>query len=91
METPAVVAAIRLLMLTGCRLGEIRTLRWEDVDLDAAELRWRDAKSGAKMIPLNGPALEVLANAVRIEGNPYVIVGAGEGAHLTDLRKPWWR
>ncbi|MCY4563204.1 MAG: hypothetical protein OXE40_01845 [Gammaproteobacteria bacterium] len=58
METPAVVAAIRLLMLTGCRLGEIRTLRWEDVDLDAAELRWRDDKSGAKMIPLNGPALE---------------------------------
>lgn len=27
-EPPAVVAAIRLLMLTGCRLGEIMTLKW---------------------------------------------------------------
>ena len=28
------VAAIRLLMLTGCRRGEIMKLRWEDVDLE---------------------------------------------------------
>ena len=27
-ETPAAVAAIRLLILTGCRLGEIQTLCW---------------------------------------------------------------
>ena len=50
-----------------------------------------DSKTGAKTIPLNGPALEVLANAERVEGNPYVIVGTGEGAHLTDLQKPWRR
>ena len=31
-------AAIRLLMLTGCRRNEILTLRWEDVDLDEGEL-----------------------------------------------------
>ena len=30
-ETPAAVAAIRLLMLTGCRLSEIQKLRWEHV------------------------------------------------------------
>ena len=30
-ETLAAVTAIRLLMLTGCRLSEIQTLRWEDV------------------------------------------------------------
>ena len=29
-----VVAAIRLLMLTGCRLGEVLSLRWDDVDRD---------------------------------------------------------
>ena len=29
-----------------------------------------DSKTGAKTIPFNGPALEVLANAERIEGNP---------------------
>ena len=50
-----------------------------------------DSKTGAKTIPLNGPALEVLASAKRVGGNPYVIVGTGEGAHLTDLQKPWRR
>ena len=36
------VAAFRLLMLTGCRLTEILTLRWDDVDRTAGEFRLRD-------------------------------------------------
>ena len=35
-EAASAVAAIRLLMLTGCRLSEILALRWEDVGLEAA-------------------------------------------------------
>ena len=50
-----------------------------------------DSKTGAKTIPLNEPALEVLADAKRAEGNPYVIVGTRESAYLTDLQKPWRR
>ena len=34
--SPEAIAAIRLLMLTGCRSGEILQLRWEHVDLDRA-------------------------------------------------------
>ena len=33
----------------------------------------------------------MLATAKRVEGNPYVITGTAEGAHLTDLQKPWRR
>ena len=90
-ETPAAVAAIRLLMLTGCRLGEIQTLRWEDVDLDAAELRLRDSKTGARMVALSSAAVAVLSALPRIDGNPWVIVGRKPGAHLTDLQHPWRR
>ena len=90
-ETPSAVAAVRLLMLTGCRLGEIQTLRWEDVDLSAAELRLRDAKTGARMVPLSAAAVGVLAALPRHEGNPWVIVGRKPGAHLTDLQHPWRR
>ena len=43
-ESASAVAAIRLLMLTECRLGEVQMLRWEDVDLEAAELRLRASK-----------------------------------------------
>lgn len=38
-ETAYAIAAIRLLMLTGCRQSEIQKLRWEHADLDAGELR----------------------------------------------------
>ena len=36
--SPHAAAALRLLMLTGCRRNEILTLRWEDVRLEAQEL-----------------------------------------------------
>ena len=45
-------AALRLLMLTGCRLNEILTLRWDDVDRKAGELRLRDAKTGVNFLPM---------------------------------------
>ena len=86
---PSAVNAFRLLLYTGARLSEIQTLKWEHIRGDRIHLP--DSKTGAKTIPLNGPALEVLAGTERMEGNPYVIVGTGEGAHLTDLQKPWRR
>ena len=42
------VAALRLLMVTGCRCNEILTLRWEDVDFGANEIRLRDSKTGPR-------------------------------------------
>lgn len=90
-ETLAAVTAIRLLMLTGCRLSEIQTLRWEDVNLEAAEVRLRDGKTGAQMVPLSGAAVSVLSALPRPEDNPWVIVGRKPDAHLTDLQHPWCR
>ena len=90
-ETLAAVTAIRLLMLTGCRLSEIQTLRWEDVNLEAAEIRLRDGKTGARMVPLSGAAVNVLSALPRPDDNPWVIVGRKPDAHLTDLQHPWRR
>ncbi|MDE0060158.1 MAG: site-specific integrase [Defluviicoccus sp.] len=86
---PAAVAAIRLLLLTGCRKGEILTLRWDDVDLTARELRLRDAKAGPRMVPLTPPARRVLAAIPRADGNPWVIRGRKPGSHMTDLSYHW--
>ena len=44
--SPYAIAALRLLMLTGCRLNEILTLRWDDIDRTAGEFRLRDGKTG---------------------------------------------
>ena len=90
-ETLSAVTAIRLLMLTGCRLNEVQTLRWENVDLEAGELRLRDSKTGARMVPLSRAAAGVFTALPRDVGNPWVIAGKKPGAHLTDLQHPWRR
>lgn len=90
-ETPFVVAAIRLLVFTGARLGEILSLEWAHVDFDNTMLMLPESKTGKKVIYLSAPALEVLANVPRIEGNPFIICGDKHGAHLVNLQKPWTR
>ena len=57
-SSPAAIGAIRLLMLTGCRSGEILSLRWDYVDLDMGELRLRDAKTGVNFLPMPVEALQ---------------------------------
>ena len=90
-ETLSAVTAIRLLMLTGCRLGEVQTLRWENVDLEAGELRLPDSKTGARMVPLSRAAAGVLTALPRDSDNPWVITGRKPSAHLADLQHPWRR
>lgn len=90
-ETQSAIDAIRLLMLTGCRLGEIMTLKWTHVDVKARELRLPDSKTGAKVIHFGSSAAEILKRVKRIEDNPYVITGAKPGGYLTDLQHPWRR
>ena len=87
-ESRSAVAAIRLLMLTGCRRSEIQTLRWEHVDLDAGELHPPDSKSGARIVPLAQSAVAVLTALPRDQENPWIIVGKKPGSHLTDLKHP---
>ncbi|MGE0182071.1 MAG: tyrosine-type recombinase/integrase [Parvularculaceae bacterium] len=89
--SPYEVAAIRLLLFTGCRLGEILSLKWSEVDFRGKILRLSDSKTGAKEVALSAPALAVLEGLKRQKGNPYVICGHKEGAHLVNLHKPWNR
>ena len=90
-ERQSAIAAIRLLMLTGCRKGEILTLRWDDVDRTAGEFRLRDGKRGPRMVPLTTPVLKVLDGIERIEANPWVIRSKKPGIHLPDLTYYWNR
>jgi integrase len=68
-------AAIKLLLLTGCRRGEIVGLRWEHVDFERECLRLPDSKTGAKVVYLNAPALALLQDLPRMAENSRVIPG----------------
>ncbi len=85
------VAALRLLLLTGCRKNEIVTLRWDDIDRTAGELRIQDAKTGARRAPLTPVVEAVLAGIPRLEDNPWVITGRNPGEHLKNLDGIWLR
>jgi len=86
--SPYAGAAIKLLVFTGARLGEILGLEWDWVALERGEARLPDSKTGAKTLHLPPPALEVLAGLPRLEGVPYVL-GAKRGT--TFVEEPWRR
>jgi integrase len=88
-ESSSAIAAIRLLLLTGCRLSEVLTLRWEYVQDGFFELP--DSKTGRKRVYFGDAVKRVLSRLEREENNPFVIPGKKPGSHLMDLQKPWQR
>ena len=88
---PSAAAALRLLMLTGCRRNEIVQLRWDDVDRAAHELRLSETKTGPRSVPLT-PAVEAVLDEIPRNGdNPWVIAGKKAGTHMVDVDAVWAR
>lgn len=85
------IYAIHLLSLTGARLGEILSLKWDYINWERSTFELPDSKTGAKTIYLNKPAKNILSKIVRQADNPYVICGSKEGGHIVNLQKSWRR
>lgn len=90
-ESPWVIYAIRLLLLTGCRLSEILTLQWAYVDFTKSILMLPDSKTGKRTIYLSPQAIELLKMVPKEQDNSYVIIGKNKQSHLINLQKPWQR
>jgi integrase len=90
-QLPGTILAVRLLAFSGMRRTEVLTLKWEYVDWERACIRLPDSKTGRKTVPLGAPALDLLAQAPRTEGNPYVCPGDLHGAPLVGIDKAWAR
>ena len=82
-------AAIKLLLLTGCRRGEIVNLRWEHVDFERECLRLPDSKTGAKVVYLNAPARALLQELPRMAGNSRVIPGVKAESASAAIDNVW--
>jgi integrase len=83
------IAAIRLLLFTGARLGEILSLQWQQIHFDHEIAILPDSKTGERVLYLNEPSIALLRKLPRVAGNPYVIIGKHAGKPLNNLRKPW--
>jgi integrase len=90
-ESVTALNAIRLLMLTGCRLNEILTLQWAWIDEHHACIRLPDSKTGAKVVPIGAPVLRLLSSMPKREGSPYVLPADRGNRHFVGIQRIWQR
>lgn len=85
--------AIKALMFTGMRVGEVLGLQWEWIDSEAGLIRLPDSKGGAATVDINPFLKDVFDAAAKKQrlGNPYVFQGRKGKGNLVGLRRIWIR
>jgi integrase len=86
------VEAMRLLALTGARVGEIANLKRSECDVRNSSLALSDSKTGASLRPLGKPAMDALKAALALSNGPQVFpaLRAANGPYK-GLPKAWGR
>ena len=79
---------IRLLLLTGCRKGELVELRWKEVG--DGVLRLADSKTGPRTVFLSRAAQALIARQPRT-GGPYVFPSPKDGSRPRSSELSLWR
>jgi integrase len=84
--------AIRFLMMTGARRGEVLNARWDQFDLEAGV--WVKPSAHTKQrkehrVPLSAPALVLLSGMKQISQGPFVFPGKALDQPLTDIKRTW--
>ena len=87
---PPAITAIRLLLFTGARSGEILGLKWNWINWELRRAELPDSKTGRKFVYLPPPAMEVIASVQAGDPDPtFVVRGKTPGTHLVNLKDPW--
>lgn len=89
--------AIRLLLYTGARRGEVLSAEWKQFDLEVRTWTKPSAHTKTKKthtVPLSDAAMAVLSNmhderARSGKLSPYLFPARGGEGHRVDLKKPW--
>ena len=89
-ESLAAVQVVRLLALTGCRRGEVVSLTWPEVDLEARQLRLGSTKTGYSVRPLGQAAADLLGGLQR-HGKSETVIPGEDGKPYGGLRRAWER
>ena len=87
-DSPLRVAAVRLILLTGCRPGEIRRLRWREVKPGRPAVI--DAKTGPRHVLLGEAAQEMLDGPADTASGEWVFPGEDGDEPLTKSALYWF-
>ncbi|WP_238560230.1 tyrosine-type recombinase/integrase [Sphingomonas sp. Mn802worker] len=81
---------VDLLLLTGCRVGELLKARWEHVDLERRVWFIPTSKTGKpRHVPLSSAALDVIGKLPRFDNCPWLIPNPGTKKPFVQLKNPW--
>jgi len=89
--SPFAIAALRLLILTGCRKSEIVQARRAWVDETHGCLNLPDSKTGPRTVRLGEAALVVIRGLPVVHGNAFLLPGKVDGQPIQDLQSVWER
>jgi integrase len=85
---PTAITAIRFAALTGCRKGEVLSLKVSEVDFVGHCLRFGETKTGPQMRPCGAAAFEHLQAIKSFSANDWFFPTARNQGHLTDIARP---
>ncbi len=88
---PEAATLIKLLIVTGCRVGEWQNARWSDIDLKAGllSLRALTTKAGSRHVHLSGLAVELLTALPR--RSDFILCNdVGNGPITKDVIRRTW-
>jgi len=80
---------IRAIACTGCRLGEIVTLKWANIDAENICIRLGDSKEGASTRPIGLPVADFFDGLRPHKQGIYVFPGTQSGKPLIGFPKYW--
>ena len=88
---PGAILAIRLAAITGLRIGEVRNIRWADIDFEGRALVLPKTKTGRRIHTLPSAALALLVEAPRL--GDCVIPGRDPNSPLdySSIQRHWTR
>ena len=87
---PQAVAVIRLLMLTGCRVGEVVSLEWDWIR--STRIHLPDSKSGPRTVWLSSAARAVIDAIPRYSPDcPFLFPARPPTRHIDNIEYQWTR